>query len=180
MFKIKDITNKDLEKVSLFIKDNFLNFPPYKDFLTEKELEWFSYLNSPIKLLEKINNKNYIYIKYITNEKNDVVWVCFAELEKIEINNKEIITLCIKRMHWYRDLILEWIYERIYKEIYDFVIEYNKETKEKIDYLTVVPSNIFIKNFFLEKEFIKIKTHFTNVMKGNNIPEVALLWKQFN
>ena len=179
MFKIKNILEKDLEKVSLFIEDNFLNFPPYKDYLNKKELEGFIYLNSPKKLLKKLNNKNYIFTKFVEDDNNNVIWICFAELEDIEINDKKKKMLCIKRMHWHRNFIEQWIYDILYKDIEKFVLERNKNILEKIDYLTVVPSNHFIKDFFLWKDFIEIKKHITDSMIENNIPEVSLLWKNF-
>ena len=177
MFKVYDILEKDLNEVSFFIKDNFLNFPPYKDFLSIDELNWFIYLNSPEKLLKKINNKKYITKILIRNSENKVCWICFAELENININSKICTSLCIKRMHWNRFLIEKWIYEEVYNEILKFIWKYNL-INNKIKYLTVVPSNHFIKDFFLKKNFIKLNNHHTKSMQKNNIPKVSLLWKE--
>ena len=179
MFKIYNITEKDLKKVSEFIKDNFLNFPPYKDVLTKQEMEWFFFLNTPEKLKKKLDDENYIYTKLIKDENDKVMWICFAELEDIELEWEKVSTLCIKRMHWHRDFIEEGSYNILYFDIENFVKNYNKNNENKIKYLTVVPSNSFIKNFFLEKWFKKIKEHLTDSMKENNIPATDLLWKSF-
>ncbi len=176
---IRDTQKKDCKNISKLLKDNFYNFWPYKNSLSDSDKEWYSKLNSENNLIKKLNEKNYILNKVMLDKQNNLIWYRLAKLDTININWSKFLVLSGKRLHILKELAYTWLYDIWMNYTIQFVKTYNKKNTNKIKYLTWVPSNNFIFELYKKHWFNEISKHSTKSLQNVWIQrEVPLVIKE--
>ncbi|NCQ81281.1 hypothetical protein GW750_00420 [bacterium] len=67
-YTIRDVTLADCDEIASLLRDNFLKFSPYADFLSETEKQGYITLNTAERLRTKCKQKEYEMHKVMIDE----------------------------------------------------------------------------------------------------------------